>query len=103
MTGVSSAPRSSSSTPSVRESGIRRRRLGRAGHGILGASVAIAAFAAAACQSELGDGNASMDPNGVPGFTGIPGPGGNVQPGGNPGGINAPGGDGVTNPGDVMN
>ncbi|HTV24981.1 MAG TPA: DUF1592 domain-containing protein, partial [Polyangiaceae bacterium] len=100
MTGVSSAPRSSSSTPSVRASGVRRRSLG-----ILGASVALAAFAAVACQSELGDGNASMDPNAVPGFTGVPGPGGNVPPGsdGSQGGINAPGNDGVTNPGDVMN
>ena len=50
MTGVSRAPRSSSSTRSGLESG-RRLKLGRASHGILGASVAVATFAAAACQS----------------------------------------------------
>src|SRR5690606_8729004 len=59
------------------------------------------------CQSELGDGNASMDPNGFNGFTGVnPGSGGgNVQPDGTivPGGIDAPGNDGVTDPNSVTN
>src|SRR5688572_7151324 len=105
MTGVSRAPRSSSSTRSglasaSLESG-RRLKLGRASHGILGASVALATFAAAACQSELGDGNASMDPNGVPGFTGGSGQGGMLPPGGP--GVDGPGNDGVIDPNNVMN
>jgi hypothetical protein len=95
MTGVSKAPRSSSST----RSGGARLRSGRC---ILGASVALAAIAAAACQSELGDGNASMDPNGVPGFTGGSGQNGMLPPGSNPG-VNTPGNDGVIDPNDVMN
>lgn len=80
------------------------RRLGRgASRGVLGASVALAAFAAAACQSELGDGNPSMNPNAVPGFTG--GPGGIGGPGALPGtgleGVDAPGGDGMIAPGQI--
>jgi hypothetical protein len=61
----------------------------------------MAAIAAAACQSELGDGNASMDPNGVPGFTGGSGQGGMLPPGSNP--VNTPGNDGVIDPNDVTN
>jgi hypothetical protein len=105
MTGVSRAPRSSSSTRSglasaSLESG-RRLKLSRASHGILGASVALATLAAVACQSELGDGNASMDPDGVPGFTGGSGQGGMLPPG-SPG-VDGPGNDGVIDPNNVMN
>jgi hypothetical protein len=99
MTGVSRAPRASSSTRTLRP-GVGRL----AGSRLLGPSVILAAFAASACQSELADGNPNMDPDGRTPFTGINpgGPGGNMQPGG-PGGVSAPGNDGVTDPNDVMN
>jgi len=66
-------------------------------------SVVLAAFAAAACQSELEDGNASMNPNGVPIFdqNGNPVAGPNGQPGTTPG-VNSPNTEGQ-NPANVMN
>jgi hypothetical protein len=98
MTGVSRAPRASSRTGSPRRSGVGRL----AGDRVLGASVVLTAFAAFACQSELADGNPSMDPNGRSDFSGIgANPGGNLPPGST--GVDAPGSDGVTQPGDVMN
>jgi hypothetical protein len=97
MTGVSRAPRASSSTRSLRRRGVGRL----AGDRLLGAGVVLAAFAASACQSELGDGNPSMDPDGRPTFNPNGTPNGMLP--GNAPGVDAPGTDGVTQPGDVMN
>lgn len=84
MTGVSNAPRASS-TRSLRRRG--------AGGRWLGASVVLTAFAAAACASELADGN----PTDTPTFSGF-NPNPVLGPDGKPVNPGVPGGGGEGNP-----
>jgi uncharacterized protein DUF1592/uncharacterized protein DUF1588/uncharacterized protein DUF1595 len=76
MTGVSTAPRGSSSPRPLRSNAC------------LGVSLVLAAFAATACQSELADGNPDGDgvelfnPGGTPNGGGQPTPGGVTNPNG---------------------
>ncbi len=105
MTGVSSPPRASSSTRPARRLAAGRGTGARYSRARLsGASVVVLAFAAAACQSELADGNPEKEnPGSVPVFDSN----GNVIPNasGTPNGVvTGNGGDGRLPPvGSVMN
>ncbi len=101
MTGVHRPHRASSNPHAGPRRAVRLRRAGRAPLALLAAPFLVAPLLGAlACQSELTDGMATLDPNTVPNFGGTAGSSGVPSPGG-PNGIEGPG-EGVI-PGQVTN